>query len=287
MTDSTIARRAGLSHRQFMREYMLPLKPLILTNTAADWPALGKWTPAFLAERYGDREVQAQKTRYRLGEAIERITRSTVHAPAPYVHNVDISKDLPELLTDLGPLPCHRPNWLSRWWFPARDPLAFFELFIGGPGATFPSLHFDNYHIHAFLTQVYGEKEFICFPPAQSPYLYPGTGKRYNTSQLADIEHPDLQQFPLFAKARPVRFTLRPGETIFVPAGWWHTTRMQTVSITVSMNTANWSDWDLFRTDYCAELARRSTRMRARAVSAYLLAFGYLEHVAELLTFFA
>ena len=284
---TTIERRSGLSHRQFMREHVLPLKPVILTDAAEGWPALKKWTPRYLADRFGSHEVHAQKTAHRLGEAIERIVRSTAQSPAPYVHNVNISRELPELLADLRPLYCYRPNWLARWWFPAREPLAFFEFFVGGPGAAFPSLHFDNYYIHAFLTQIHGEKEFICFPPDQSAYVYPGVGKRYNTSQLGDVEHPDLQQFPLFRQARPLRFTLRAGETIFVPAGWWHTTRMHTVSITVSLNTANWSDWRAFTSEYGAEVARRSSRIRGRAVSAYLALLGYLEHAAEMLSFFA
>jgi hypothetical protein len=151
------------------------------------------------------------------------------------------------------------------------------------PGAVFPILHYDNSHVHAFLTQIHGEKEFVCFGPEQTAFLYPGEGKRSNNSLMNDVERPDLARFPLFRRARPLRATLYPGETIFLPGGWWHTTRMNTVSITVSMNTANWGDWREFRQDYCVGVRQRRTAMHAAAVSAYLTVMGYLERFAEIL----
>jgi hypothetical protein len=120
----TIARREKLSHRQFVREYLLPAQPVILTD-AAGWPALKKWSPEYLRDRFGDREVDVQRVRHRLGEAIDRIRGSSATAPVQYLHNINIALDLPELLDDLDQLACYSPNWLRRWWFPSRRAQSF------------------------------------------------------------------------------------------------------------------------------------------------------------------
>src|SRR5581483_9132798 len=110
----------------------------------------------------------------------------------------------------------------------------------------------------------------------QEPYLYPGAGSAKNKSRVNDIEHPDLEQFPLFAKATPIRCSLHPGETLFVPAGWWHTARMLSPSITISANTANATNWAQFTQDYGATVSRHRSRTYSYALRLYLYAFGWL-----------
>ena len=55
-----------------------------------------------------------------------------------------------------------------------------------------------------------------------------------------------------------MRFPLHPGETLFVPAGWWHTARILSPSVTVSINSVNRANSAAFRRDYCEALAQRS-----------------------------
>lgn len=68
----------------------------------------------------------------------------------------------------------------------------------------------------------------------------------------------DLERFPLFDQADGVRFELHAGETLFVPAGWWHTVRILNPSVTVSVNGLNRANSAWFRNDYCENLALRS-----------------------------
>ena len=103
-------------------------------------------------------------------------------------------------------------------------------------------LHYDGAGTHAFLMQIYGRKKFVIYPPDQERYLYPSPQKQ-NLSMINNVDKPDLDRFPLFAKATPITFVLEPGELLFIPSHWWHTTQMLTPSISVSINTVNQSNW--------------------------------------------
>jgi hypothetical protein len=111
----------------------------------------------------------------------------------------------------------------SRHWFPARG------LFISGQGAR-TRLHSDPWCSDALLCQIYGEKDFIMYDPAQAPYLTDG-------ARVVDVEAPDPQVFPDFDRARPVvRDVLRPGEALLVPSGWFHHFKSTTDSISLTWN---------------------------------------------------
>ena len=92
-------------------------------------------------------------------------------------------------------------------------------------------------------------KEYLVFPPDQSRCFYPRANNAGATS-IPDIENVDLSRFPLFSQAEGSRFELHPGETLFVPGGWWHTARILTTAITVSINGVSAVKWPDFQRDY-------------------------------------
>lgn len=49
-----------------------------------------------------------------------------------------------------------------------------------------------------------------------------------------DVEHPDMEKFPLFAKARHMDVILGPGEFIYIPARCWHYVRALTTSVSLN-----------------------------------------------------
>jgi len=281
---ASIDRRSGLSHREFVTEYLQTLRPVILTDVIGHWKAMDRWTPQMFKDVYGGREVTIDGRSFTVAEFIDLVLASNRERPAPYMRNTLIEAWAPELLSDISPLPsCTKPNWFERLLFPSRRSFTYLELYLGGSGASFPVLHYDSLHTHAFLMQVFGRKRFIVFSPEQSPYLYPGTRGGKSNSQINDVEHPDLARFPLFARAVPTEFVLEPGETLFVPAGWWHTTRMLSPSITVSANTANASNWSAFSEDYVDDTRRHRSAWLAMGLKVYLAIFGLVQPLFDLL----
>jgi len=89
-----------------------------------------------------------------------------------------------------------------------------------------------------------------------------------------------------FAQARATRFVLNPGESLFVPAGWWHTTRLLSATISVSVNSANAANWRDFRRDFCAGIARDRGSLRARLTGVYLTLLGWVLSTLEMLEWF-
>ena len=179
---------------------------------------------------------------------IDEVMQSTEENPAPYFRNQILYDLFPSLKEDIQPLPSYfQPNWLPERYMVGRvrevlNRGAAIELYIGGKGGAFPVLHYDGVGTHAFLMQIFGRKKFIVFAPDQEPFLY-GSKEKPNFSLINDPEHPDLARFPLMAQAKAITFVLEPGELLFVPSHWWHTTKMLTPSITLSINIANQSNW--------------------------------------------
>jgi histone arginine demethylase JMJD6 len=280
MPTHQMERRDRLSYVEFAQEFLYPRRPLVITGALENWKARAKWTPEFFKQNYGGVALHLENQPYTLGgflphrddgrpltlgEFIDLVLASTEKNPAPYLRNVHIERFLPELNADLRPLPEYfQPNWLDG---PLTQPLhsrlhgGRFELYIGGAGGKFPVLHFDTWHIHTFLSQIYGVKKYTLFAPDQSRYLY----ARGNQSQV-DLENPDLEKFPLFVQATRTEVDLGPGEILFVPAGWWHTTKILSPSITVSASRVNASNWR----DFSQDLKARAPRPVRPIVSAYL-----------------
>jgi hypothetical protein len=257
-----IERRQNLSYEEFAAEYLYPLKPVIVTDVLRKWPALNRWSPEFFKLKFGEMKFQLnedagqdagykgneQGTEYTMARFIDCVLASTDEHPAPYFRNRVLDELFPSLKGDIQPLPEYLlPNWLAEQYAVkyVKDVLnrgAAIELFIGGKGGSFPVLHYDGAGVHAFLMQLYGRKQYVVYSPDQEPFLYPSP-ERENLSMLRNIDSPDLEKFPLFAKAVPAKFYLEPGELLFMPSHWWHTVKILTPSITLSANVLNQSNW--------------------------------------------
>jgi hypothetical protein len=253
-SDDAPDRRQGLTLREFIAEYRTPRRPVILEDATRHWAAR-LWTPRSIVARAGHRIITirtpAGPVQLTLGELTEQILQSTPEQPASYGRNIDVERELPELWADIRPRVAFAAgDWKSSRLLPPdfifRNGLE--EMFFGGAGAKFPSLHIDYWGMDGFINHLYGEKDFILYGPEQTPFLYPDATDSL-VSQV-NVDAPDVQRQPLFREARPLKFTLKPGDTLYLPNGWWHTTRMRMPSLSVITATWHRDNWQQFCQQY-------------------------------------
>jgi histone arginine demethylase JMJD6 len=283
MKTKTIERRSGVTYDTFVREHLLPRRPVILTDAMDDCPAREKWTPDYLRRRVGHRLVPTDAGPMRMADVIDGIKQPRGTQRPPFLRERPVPWILPELLPDLRPFPVYAgPNWFEYPFAQAADPfrcgfggmllrLAQTDMNITGPGVAFPYLHLDRFRCHAMILQWHGRKEFFVFAPDQTARLYPDESGAL--SLVNDVEKPDLERFPQFADIEMHRAVLNPGESLFNPTGWWHTTRTQDPSIATVISFANASNWD--------ECVRAMVPQRASGRARFSLFHAYLKHLGR------
>jgi histone arginine demethylase JMJD6 len=240
----TVDRRSNLSFEEFKNEYLLPRKPVIITDATAAWKA-SNWTPQFFRDRYPGKIVKTDQGEMKMEDFIDSITNNS-DKPGPFLREQPLKDVFPDLIGHVDPMPSYvKPNWLGGKYLVGSvtrrlNRESYIEVNFCGR-RIFPYLHIDDLGVHAFITQHYGDKEIVIYPPDQEPWLYRRPGSRF--SEVVDVDHPDLEKYPLFAKATATRVVVKAGESAFMPAGWWHTTRVPGTSLSTVISLSNFSNW--------------------------------------------
>lgn len=228
-----IERRAGASADELYDRHVAGSRPVVLTDMLSGWPALGKWTPEYLAERFGeveieimaereadpqcDRRLEVHRRKATLAEYVQRV-RTAGSSNDVYLVSNNRAFERPELaplLDDLTPpadvfeVPV-RPGQASLWF---------------GPGGTVTPLHHDTTTI--LVCQIYGRKRFDLVSPLSSRLV---TGAR---GFFADVRAADLADGE--AGSPLLTTVLSPGEALLLPPGWWHEVTALETSIHVSL----------------------------------------------------
>jgi hypothetical protein len=139
---------ADLPYATFLKDYVGQNRPVVVSGAASAWPAVSKWKPEFFKDRFGSLVVNVSLTRkMRFDDFIDAIMASTPEEPGPYMFRFFICVHLPELLEDLTPQnPFSFPRRLASPLTPNswRRPDGYLKLLIGGPGGSFPFMHYDG-----------------------------------------------------------------------------------------------------------------------------------------------
>lgn len=240
-----VPRVEGISAEDFFDRYYATSTPVVLTDLARRWPAVGRWSPAWLKERFGGVEVTAVIGRegdpdydlhtpalsrpIALGDFVDRVLAAGESNDLYLVaNNRNIERDALQPLWD-------DVNWDPALLDPARR--AGSAAFWFGPAGTVTPLHHDTANI--VLCQVYGEKRVRLAAPWEPSLL----GTRRGVYSTADPERPDDDAV---REALLRDAVISPGDALFIPAGWWHHVRALSVSISVGLtnfardNLFNW-----------------------------------------------
>jgi hypothetical protein len=210
----------------FRDEYYLAEKPVVLKDLAKEWPAYEKWNWSYFKEVVGNQRVglynNIKSDAYTpintaddyktFGEYIDMISQG----PAAWrIFLFNIFEHAPQLVEDF--------SWPETYMkgFVKKYPM----LFVGG-ASSITHMHFDIDLSNILHTQFAGRKRVLLFPHTEQHKLY---RKPFEVLSLADFSHfgtegskLDFHRFPALKQARGYEVTLDHGDTLFMPAGYWH-----------------------------------------------------------------
>ncbi|MCB9265508.1 MAG: cupin-like domain-containing protein [Lewinellaceae bacterium] len=218
MSLKAVDRKGGVTRESFAREYLEPRIPVILVDLMDHWPAKSKWTMEFFKENYGQLQVpvfsdnvskpgkkyMAPDKIVPLREFLEAIEQGPSNLRM-FLFN--IFKHAPELCHDFN-IPTIMDGFIRDFPF----------MFFGGQSSKV-ALHYDIDLSHVFLNQFHGRKRVVLFPPSQSKHIYQHP---FTVASYIDVNKPDYEQFPALRKVEGFEAILQPGETLFMPSGYWH-----------------------------------------------------------------
>lgn len=224
-----------IGREEFSASYFKPLRPLVIQGLAKSWPALDKWSPEFFKEQHGRKQVKVFDDSFvtagkhymsrlktlSLGDYID-LVMTTSQDLRMFLYN--IKSEIPELVDDIV--------------FPSLvDGLSrnFVFMFFGCKGSV-TQMHFDIDMSHVFHTAMYGKKTVYLFPYEQGKNLhrYPFTCRSY-----VDVQQPDLERFPGLKNVQGYKVVLEPGETLYIPCGYWHHILYDEPGYAVSLRCSN------------------------------------------------
>lgn len=233
-TVHEVERLAAPSPEEFLRRHVRGRRPVILTGMTRGWAPPGAWTFARMAERYGSARVVAAGLSG--GTIVDDERRGVVFRRIELRAFVD-SLSRPGAATDYVMAPTWNlpPSFAEDYQVPAYCAGARHlraKVWLGKAGTVTP-IHRDVPHnLHVHLT---GRKRWLLFSPSASSHLYPrGLFSGMPNFAGVDPERRDDTRWPRFRDATALGATLEPGETLFIPQGWWHHTRC--LDDAISMN---------------------------------------------------
>lgn len=216
-----------INPEDFKRNYYDPMKPVILTGLAKQWPAYDKWNWDYFKKIVGDIEIgvynNIKSDAYtpvnraddymKFGEYLDMIQKGPVGLR---IFLFNIFQHAPELVNDFT-----WPEHLMKG-FVKRFPM----LFTGGKGSV-THIHFDIDLSHILHTQFAGRKRVLLFPYEEQHKLY---RKPWEVLSLVNFENYfddkqnklELDKYPALRYAKGYEMILDHGDTLFMPAGYWH-----------------------------------------------------------------
>lgn len=206
-----------ITREEFERNYVHPQKPVILRGLWKNYPAYHKWNYNFFRKSMGDLEVGLYSSK----QADPSQTLSTPTTKMKFSEYLKLIETEPtDLRLFLFPIFKHKPELLHDFDYPPitkgyiKLPFMFF-----GPKNSITRMHQDIDMSNVFLTQFEGRKRVVLFHPNQSDLLYK---LPFNVHSTVDIEHPDYDAYPGLKYVHGMEGILEYGDTLYMPAGYWH-----------------------------------------------------------------
>ncbi|NGM62453.1 cupin-like domain-containing protein [Sphingobacterium sp. SGG-5] len=224
---------SGVAPKDFVNDYLNKGQPVVIQDfISPDSPCWTKWSYDYFKEIAGNEQI----------DVYGREEESQNHAASPPVGRMSfgqyldkISSEPTELRLFLFNLMKIRPELKKDVIYndvTGGKVLQFLPyMFFGGQGSATRN-HFDIDMSHVFISQFQGKKRIWVFPNEQSDLMYK---LPYNFHSIANLKTSSLEEYPALKYLDGYEAVIGPGETLYMPAGWWHYIQYETEGYSISV----------------------------------------------------
>jgi hypothetical protein len=209
----------NISPEEFNALYFKPQKPVVIKGLTNNTFAGTNWSIDYFKDTMGDKVIDlfdnskknpgsAHTTpdlKMKLGDFLTILSKNEPTNLRIFLYNM--FKHNPNLKKEF-PCPKLFKGILDRVG----------HMFFGGKNTTV-RIHYDIDMSNVLHTHFGGRKRVVLIPPEYTSMLY---CLPLNTYSLIDIDKPDYKKYPALQFIKGYDFTIEPGDSVFMPSGYWH-----------------------------------------------------------------
>jgi len=217
----------------FLAKYKESETPVVMKSFTKDWPAREKWSLEYFESLGGEKEVKLYDSKpatdKKLQHAAEKIIPLRDYFELLRKGEKDLRMFFFQILKEI-------PELKEDFFFPNIG-LKFFKdlpvMFLAGKDAK-AQMHYDIDNADIVLCHFGAPKKIRLFSPEQTKFMY-HVPFSYSAYYKVDFMNPDYKTYPALEYLEGKEVTLKHGDALYIPPGWWHIVEYEGISYSLAL----------------------------------------------------